>query len=127
MKKCICGGKEGEGEQVSMYTDAWGNSQKKVWEFPDGLVVRILGFHYRGQGSIPGQGTKIPQAVQCSQKEKRKSFNPENSMTLSGFLFLAVGAKLPVLPWENIIPTVSQGTGFRKIPLSYILPPHMTR
>ena len=30
------------------------------WEFPGGLVVRILGFHCHGPGSIPGQGTEIP-------------------------------------------------------------------
>ena len=27
------------------------------------LVVRILGFHCRGPGSIPGQGTEIPRGV----------------------------------------------------------------
>ena len=42
----------------------WGNS----------LVVKWLGlraFTAKGQGSIPGQGTKIPQAVWCSQKTKQ--------------------------------------------------------
>ena len=38
-------------------------------EFPGGLVVRILGFHCRGPGSIPGWGTEIPQTVQCGQKK----------------------------------------------------------
>ena len=41
-------------------------------EFPGGLVVRILGFHCRGLGSVPGWGTEIPQATQHSQKKKRK-------------------------------------------------------
>ena len=36
--------------------------KKKKREFPGGLVVRILGFHCHGPGSIPGQGTEIPQA-----------------------------------------------------------------
>ena len=31
-------------------------------EFPDSPVVRIGHFHSCGQGSIPSQGTKIPQA-----------------------------------------------------------------
>ena len=36
-------------------------------EFPGGLVVRIPGFHCHGPGSLPGQGTEIPQAVQRGQ------------------------------------------------------------
>ena len=32
---------------------------KSTREFPGGLVVRSLGFHYCGLGSIPGQGTEI--------------------------------------------------------------------
>ena len=45
----------------------------KYREFPGGLVVRILGFHCRGLGSIPGQGTEILQAMQHGpKKEKRK-------------------------------------------------------
>ena len=38
------------------------------------LAVQWLGlcaFIAEGPGSIPGQGTKIPQAVQCSQKKKK--------------------------------------------------------
>ena len=38
------------------------------WEFPGGLVVRIRHFHCPGPGSIPGEGTEIPQAAQHSQK-----------------------------------------------------------
>ena len=34
------------------------------------VVVRILGFHRHGPGSVSGQGTKILQAAW--QKEKRK-------------------------------------------------------
>ena len=34
-------------------------------------MARTLRFHYRGLGSTPGQGTKIPQAAQCSQKKKK--------------------------------------------------------
>lgn len=44
--------------------------------FPDGPAVKLL-FHCRGVGSIPGQGTKIPQAMRCgSKKKERKSKNP---------------------------------------------------
>ena len=39
---------------------------------PGGLVVRILGFHCRGKGSIPGQGTEIPQTAQLGQKKKKR-------------------------------------------------------
>ena len=41
-----------------------------LWEFPDGLVVRILGFHCRSLGSIPGWGTEIPQASWWGKKKK---------------------------------------------------------
>ena len=34
-------------------------------EFPGSPVVRTQHLHYGGPGSIPGQRTKIPQAVQC--------------------------------------------------------------
>ena len=54
----------------------WGYKVLKVFlgEFPGGLAVRILGFHCRGLGSIPGRGTEILQAVRPSQKKKKKSF-----------------------------------------------------
>ena len=39
-------------------------------EFPGGLVVGTWHFHYHGQGLIPGQGTKIPQAMWYGQKVK---------------------------------------------------------
>ena len=40
-------------------------------EFPGGPVVRTRCLHWQGTGAIPGQGTKIPQAAQCGQKEKK--------------------------------------------------------
>ena len=37
-------------------------------------MVKIPCFHSRGKGLIPGQGTKIPNAMQHSQKtEKQKT------------------------------------------------------
>ena len=41
---------------VSFKDEEWGSSLVC-------LVVRILGFHCRGPGSIPGQGTEIPRGV----------------------------------------------------------------
>ena len=41
-------------------------------ELSDGVVVRIPGFHCRGLGSIPGQGTEMPQAERGGQKKKKK-------------------------------------------------------
>ena len=44
----------------------------------DSLVVQWLGlgtFTAKGQGSIPDQGTKIPQATQCGKKKKKKKKN----------------------------------------------------
>ena len=38
-------------------------------EFPGGPVVRTLHFH--GPGSIPGRGTKIPQAKFRDQKQNK--------------------------------------------------------
>ena len=34
------------------------------------LWLGLFAFTIEGSGLIPGQGTKIPQAVQCSQKKK---------------------------------------------------------
>ena len=46
-------------------------------KFPDGPVVRTQRFHCRGPSSIPGRGTKILQATQCSQKNKWFSYLEE--------------------------------------------------
>ena len=40
------------------------------WDFPGHPVVKNLCFHCKGIGSISGQGTKIPHAAWCSQKNK---------------------------------------------------------
>ena len=53
-----------------------GPSKGREREFLGGLVVRILGFHYHGPGSIPGWETEILQAVQHSKK-KRKHVNSD--------------------------------------------------
>ena len=44
--------------------------KKWLWEFPGGPAVRSWRFHCRDPGSIPGQGTKIPQATWHGQKKR---------------------------------------------------------
>ena len=41
------------------------------WEVAGSLVVKMPHFH-RGEGSFPGQGTKIPPAAQHDQKIEGK-------------------------------------------------------
>ena len=59
----LCGFKINEAQNLPS-----GCSQS--WEFSCGPMVRTRRFHCQGPGSIPGQGTKIPWATQCSQKKK---------------------------------------------------------
>ena len=42
------------------------------WEFPGSPMIRTWNFHCWDPGSISGQGTKIPQVTQCSQKKKKR-------------------------------------------------------
>ena len=44
-------------------------------EFPGGPVVKTQRFHCHSPDSIPGRGTKIPQAVQCGQKKKNPNLS----------------------------------------------------
>ena len=39
-------------------------------------MLRILHVTAEGPGSIPGQGTKISQAVQCNERKKKKKKSP---------------------------------------------------
>lgn len=41
------------------------------WELPDGLVVRILGIHCHGRGSVPGWGAS--HVAQPKQRKKKRS------------------------------------------------------
>ena len=56
----------------------------KIWcrEFPGDLVVRILGFHCCGLDSIPGQGTKIPQAMGPKKKKHQKKKEKQSMNTV---------------------------------------------
>ena len=54
-------------------------------EFPGGLVVKTWHFHCRGSGSIPDQGTKIPQATGHNKKKNPKVKLPcDTSIRLLG-------------------------------------------
>ena len=51
---------------------------KAVHSIGNSLVVQWLGlftFNAEGMGSIPGRGTKIPQAAQQGQKRKKKAIH----------------------------------------------------
>ena len=43
-------------------------------EFPGGQVVRIWHFHFHGPGSVPGQGTEIPQATSHGPPPQKKIY-----------------------------------------------------
>ena len=47
-----------------------------TWKFPGNPVVRTWRSHCWGPGSIPGQGTKIPQTVQWGQKKRKQQCPP---------------------------------------------------
>ena len=47
-------------------------------EFPVGPVVRIPGFHCRGLGSVPGQGTEILQVMWRGEKKKNTKNTKSN-------------------------------------------------
>ena len=52
------------------FTYMW-NLKKQNRDFPGGPVVKTPFFHCRRHGFDPCQGTKIPHATQCSQKNKK--------------------------------------------------------
>ena len=58
-------------------------------EFPGSPMARAQHFHCCGLGSIPGWGTKIPQAVQRDRKTKQKQMQThKNSYPIRNKLFL---------------------------------------
>ena len=48
------------------------NNKSVFWDLPGSPVVKTLCFQSRGMGLIPGQGTKVPNAVWCGHKVKIK-------------------------------------------------------
>ena len=58
---------------------------KKNRKWRNSLVVQSLGlcaFTAKGPGSIPGQGTKMSQARQCSQKKEKKKWNSSSILLI---------------------------------------------
>ena len=48
------------------------NQENEIWDFPCSPEVRPPHFHFRGMGSIPGQGAKIPQSGLHGQKKTHR-------------------------------------------------------
>ena len=64
--------------QMNSFTKQKQTHRHRKQIYGNSLAVQWLGLHAstaKGTGSIPGQGTKIPQAVWCSQKTERKKEN----------------------------------------------------
>ena len=53
-------------------------------EFLGGQLLRLHASNVRGAGSIPGQGTKIPQAIQYGLNKKIKILNKTKQRFLEG-------------------------------------------
>ena len=66
--------------------------EKVDGEFPGGLVVRTLRFHCRGQGSVPGRGTKILQAARHGQKKSKGTRTP---VFIAALFIIAKTSKQP--------------------------------
>ena len=69
-------------------------------DFPGGPVVKTLPSNAGGVGSIPGWGTKIPHAVGCSQKLKKKKKRIRNQIGTS------TGKKMGPFTTSNIHTTL---------------------
>ena len=55
-------------------------NSKTLREFPGGPVVTTARFHCQGPGSIPGQGTKIPQATWRAKTNTESLICAKNDM-----------------------------------------------
>ena len=56
------------------------DSNMDFWNSLAGQWLALCTFSAEGLGSIPGQGTKIPQDVHYSKKKKQKTFLKETKM-----------------------------------------------
>ena len=75
---------------------------------PGGLLVRILGFHCRGPGSIPGQETEILLALKHSTKQNKTAWalGPDYlspSPVLSFPALVSLDLSFPICKMEPII------------------------
>ena len=73
------------------------------WEFPNHPVVRTQHFNCQVPGSMADQGTKIPQAGQCSHIKKKKKKENYSNFSLQYCLCSQKGkVKLRILSWEAV-------------------------
>ena len=86
---------------------------------PDGPVVRTRCFHCRGPSSIPGRGTKIPQATQCGHPLKKTELpNSSNSARSLNFYISRLQAQVQHKSWSPLNhwpPRVRKGTGIIQV------------
>ena len=64
-------------------------------EFPDGWVVRILGFHCNNPGSFPGRGTEIPPAVHHGPPR------PPTKEKIKKHAYMCVFHAIWGIPWQS--------------------------
>ena len=84
----------------------WISSKFKTFgEFLSGPVARTWIFHCRGLGPIPGQGTKILQAVHGVAKKKKKLNKIKNFYTSK---YTIKKVKRQPTEWEKIFAVISQ-------------------
>ena len=57
---------------VSLQTTSIAGEKKRVGKSPASQGLGLCAFTAKGPGSIPGWGTKIPQAAWCGQKHQTK-------------------------------------------------------
>ena len=63
-----------------LFGENWTSSNVDIGDFPGGPVGRTPPFQCRGYNArFPGQGTKIPSTMQCSQNIKKKNGDAENA------------------------------------------------
>ena len=56
------------------------------WDFPGGPAVKTLSWHCRRQGFLPGHGTKILGAWQCSPPPPKKNISFLHNISIKLFL-----------------------------------------
>ena len=62
-------------------------TKPQQWEFPNYPVVRTQHFNCQIPGSMADQGTKIPQAEQCSKVKKKIKKENYSNFSLQYHLF----------------------------------------
>ena len=82
-----------------------------IWEFPSGLVDRILGFHCCGPGSIPDQGTDEEGGERGKREEERWPLGYTGGGPMTTFTKCKCLSHKPTLP--------------ELCTFSYILPPFL--